>query len=73
MYDDDDMKKKKTFLDRQPRYLGIEVKILYGRSKIYKLSILLSFAKEVFSVSKFWTTNNVGKYLIRLTNCQYGI
>ena len=31
MYDHDDMKKKKTFLDRQPRYLDIEVKILYGR------------------------------------------
>ena len=44
MYDDDDMKKK-TFLDRQPRYLDIEVKILYGRSKIYKLSILLLFVK----------------------------
>ena len=58
MYDDDDMKKK-TFLDRQPRYLDIEVKILYGRSNIYKLSTLLSFFKEVFSVLKFWTTNNV--------------
>ena len=49
MYDDDDMKKKKTFLDRQQRYLGIEVKILYGQSKIYKLSTLISFVKEVFS------------------------
>ena len=44
-----DMKKKKTFLDRQQRYLGIEVKILYGQSKIYKLSTLISFVKEVFS------------------------
>ena len=40
MYDDDDMKKKKTFLDRQPRYLEIEVKILGGRSKYQDIKII---------------------------------
>ena len=35
-----DMKKKKTFLDRQPRYLDIAVTILYGRSKYQGIKII---------------------------------
>lgn len=67
MYDDDDMKKKKTFLDRQPRYLDIAVTILYGRSKYQGIKIIDIIL--IFPISTYLGYVNETQP-IKMSNCQ---
>ena len=66
MYDDDDMKKK-TFLDRQPRYLDIAVTILYGRSKYQGIKIIDIIL--IFPISTYLGYVNETQP-IKMSNCQ---